>query len=89
MKDEKDLEELGELVRVLEEIRLSDIKGKCGMCPLYYPLTYAKDECDQIMMDMHNKSMYAAGANIQYHCKKVLCRKIDEVTRYMLERSLS
>ena len=84
MKDEKDLEEMGELVRVLEKAKERDGgDGKCFMCPLHYDTTHVRDECLHIHRDM--------GVNLMIHdvqCRKVIDRKIEEVTRYMFERSL-
>ena len=81
MKDEEDLEELEKLVETLRKIE----RGDCTRCPLYYDNHHIiADECDSFVMDIFN-TMYTS---VELHCRKVKDRKIDEVTRYMLERSL-
>ena len=81
MKDEKDLEELGELVEVLKRIE----RGHCGDCPLYYEHRFiVVDECDSLVMSIFNESK----TDVKTHCRKVLDKKIEEVTTYIFERSL-
>ena len=74
MKDEGDLEELGELVEVLED-RMLD--SNCFKCPLYYSdATYS--ECLHIYKDL----------SVDDSCEEILNKKKDEVVRYIFERSL-
>ena len=81
MSDSADLEGMGELVETLRKVEC----GACLSCPLYYENHFAlDDECDSIVMDMFNV-MYSS---VELHCQKVLDKKIDEIIRYLLERSL-
>ena len=75
MGDEKDLEEMVELVEVLNNINYHD----CNSCPLHYiDDTTIDDECVQIYKSLPS----------DMDCEEVRNKKIKEVIRYILERSL-
>ena len=79
----RDLEEMAELVEALESMKIHGKSGRCDMCPLYYPNGLIHDECMQIHHSMFDMVHYGG-----VQCRKVRDRKIEEIARYMLERSL-
>ena len=83
MKDEIDLKEMGELVEALENTKKYNSRGNCDICPLHFISEIVHDECIQIHLGMFDEAKYN-----DVQCRKVLDKKISEITTYILERSL-
>ena len=78
MSDSSDLEEMSELIEALENLAYGD----CNGCPLFFSSKEIVDECGQIQDNIPNGNKFFA------MCKEVRAKKIDEVVRYIFERSL-
>ena len=82
MGDDKDLEELGELVEVLKNIKHKD----CDNCPLSFSGHVLEDECDMIRYSAFDGNIFSVLSHAV--CNDIIGKKVDEIITYIFERSL-
>ena len=76
MSDSSDLEEMSELIEAIREVDYGD----CDNCPLFYNnYTSIGDECDWMVQENDTGDT---------DCEYIRAKKIDEMVRYIFERSL-